>query len=130
MLCGDLNGKEIQKRGNTCIQMADSLCCTAENNTTLYSDQNWKKEKSPMRGCPVCEGSGLLQHPDSPAHSALLSLRLPWSPVPGPFLGKMNMFVFFLVYSHRRKWSVMWLRDQHGASSGPLDLGAALQRLM
>ena len=28
MLCGDLNGKEIQKRGDICILIADSLCCT------------------------------------------------------------------------------------------------------
>ena len=34
MLCGDrTNGKEIQKRGG--IRMSVSLCCTAENNTTL-----------------------------------------------------------------------------------------------
>ena len=33
MLCGDLNGKEIQTRGNTCICIADSLCCAAETNT-------------------------------------------------------------------------------------------------
>ena len=36
--CGDLNGKEIQKRGDTHIQRADSLCCTAETNTTLESN--------------------------------------------------------------------------------------------
>ena len=35
VLCGDLNGKEIQKRGDICIRIADSLCCTAETNTTL-----------------------------------------------------------------------------------------------
>ena len=37
MLCGDLDGKEIQKRG---ISMADSLCWTAENNIVkqLYSN--------------------------------------------------------------------------------------------
>ena len=34
-LCGDLNGKEIQKREDICIRIADSLCCTAETNTTL-----------------------------------------------------------------------------------------------
>ena len=28
--CGDLNGKEIQKRGDICIHIAASLCCTAE----------------------------------------------------------------------------------------------------
>ena len=31
----DLNGKEIQKRGEICIHTADSLCCMAETNTTL-----------------------------------------------------------------------------------------------
>ena len=40
MLCGDLSGKEIQKRGDT----ANSLCCAVETNTTLlkqlYSNKN------------------------------------------------------------------------------------------
>ena len=35
MLCGYLNGKEIQKRGDMCIYIADSLRYTAETNTTL-----------------------------------------------------------------------------------------------
>ena len=35
MLCGDLDGKEIQKRGDICIQIADSLCCTAEIDDTV-----------------------------------------------------------------------------------------------
>ena len=33
MHSGDLNGKEIQKRGDICV--ADSFCCTVETNTTL-----------------------------------------------------------------------------------------------
>ena len=33
MLRGDLNGHKIQKRGDICICMADSLCCTAKNIT-------------------------------------------------------------------------------------------------
>ena len=32
-LCGDLNGKEIWRRG--AIHTAETLCCTAETNTTL-----------------------------------------------------------------------------------------------
>ena len=32
-LCGDLDGKEIQKRRDICIRTADSLCCTVETNT-------------------------------------------------------------------------------------------------
>ena len=35
MLCGDLNGKEIQKGGDKCKCIADSLCCKAETYTTL-----------------------------------------------------------------------------------------------
>ena len=35
VLHGDLNGKEILKRGDMCIHVADSLCCTAEINTTV-----------------------------------------------------------------------------------------------
>jgi len=35
LLCGDLNGKEIQKRGDVCVQTADSLCCTVGANTAL-----------------------------------------------------------------------------------------------
>ena len=39
MLCGDQSGKEIQKRGDICICICitDSLCGTAENNTTKAS---------------------------------------------------------------------------------------------
>ena len=35
VLCGDLNGKEVQKGGDRCICMAGSFCCTAETNTAL-----------------------------------------------------------------------------------------------
>ena len=35
MLFGDLNGKEIQKRGDTCIHIADLHCCIAEANTNV-----------------------------------------------------------------------------------------------
>ena len=33
--CDDLHGKEVQKGGDICICMANSLCYTAEANTTL-----------------------------------------------------------------------------------------------
>ena len=35
VLCGDQTGKEIQKREDTYIHMADSLCCTAETDTAM-----------------------------------------------------------------------------------------------
>ena len=35
VLCGDLNGEEIQKKGDMGIHIADSLCCTVETSTTL-----------------------------------------------------------------------------------------------
>ena len=30
MLCGDLNGRKIQKTGDICKHIPDSLCCTVE----------------------------------------------------------------------------------------------------
>ena len=38
MLCGDLNRKEIQNRGDIYTHTADSLCDRVETNTTLYSN--------------------------------------------------------------------------------------------
>ena len=38
MLCGDLNEKEIQKRGDACVRVADPLCCTADTNAALQSN--------------------------------------------------------------------------------------------
>ena len=38
MLCGDVNGKEIQKRRDTHISMSDSLCCTAKTDTAMESN--------------------------------------------------------------------------------------------
>ena len=35
MLCDDLDGEEIQESGDTYVHVADSLCSTAETNTTL-----------------------------------------------------------------------------------------------
>ena len=56
MVCGDLNGKEIEKRGDVHIyiyahtyiyiyiytHIADSFCCTVETNNVkqLYSNKN------------------------------------------------------------------------------------------
>lgn len=34
---GDLTGEEVQKRGDMCICIADSLCYSVETNTTLWS---------------------------------------------------------------------------------------------
>ena len=38
MFCSDPNGKDTPKRGDMCICMVESLFCTAEINTTLYSN--------------------------------------------------------------------------------------------
>ena len=60
MLCGDLNGKEIQNRGDICTCTADSLCCTAETNTTLESNYtlmkiNFLKKKEKRRTRKILE---------------------------------------------------------------------------
>ena len=35
---GDINGEKIRKRGNICICITDSLCCTVDTNTILQSN--------------------------------------------------------------------------------------------
>ena len=40
--CGKLNGKAVQGRGDICICLADSLCSTAETNTTLQNNYTTK----------------------------------------------------------------------------------------
>ena len=44
MLCGNLNGKEIQTRGDICVHVADSLCHTADL-TQLGSVTNYNPIK-------------------------------------------------------------------------------------
>ena len=56
MLCDDLVGREevnwkqgigrdVQEGGDVCIHIADTLCCTAETNTTLQSNYPPVKKK-------------------------------------------------------------------------------------
>ena len=56
MLCGDLNGKEIQKRGDICICITGSLCCTAETNNvgTTQRDGMGREEGGGFRMGNTC----------------------------------------------------------------------------
>ena len=38
VLCGDLNGEEIQRRGDKCVRMNGSLCCAEETDTAVSSN--------------------------------------------------------------------------------------------
>ena len=35
MLCGGLNGKEVQRGGDVCISMAGAFCCAVDMDTML-----------------------------------------------------------------------------------------------
>ena len=70
MLCGDLNEKEIQKWDK--YNIADSLCCKAEMNTTLQSNNTpIKKNKVFLSPLPefffflglfsTCYAAGMVQ---------------------------------------------------------------------
>ena len=65
VLCGDLNGKEIRKREDTCVRRADSLCRAAETNNIakqLCSIKKIKLSKSLQGQSPLLlPSSGL--HP-------------------------------------------------------------------
>ena len=62
MVCSDLNKKEMRKRGDICICAADSLCCTAETNTILWSNYVLVQSLSHVRlfatpWTTACQGS-------------------------------------------------------------------------
>ena len=53
MLCGDLNGKEIQKRGNMCAYIADSLTVQqkrTQHGKVLYPNLIPESGRSPGKG--------------------------------------------------------------------------------
>ena len=64
MLCGSLDGTGVWGRMDTCIYMADFLCCSPETTTTLLISytpiQNKtfqfkkKKKKEEINTCPKC----------------------------------------------------------------------------
>ena len=45
MLCGSLDGSGIWGRMDTCICMAESLCCSPEAITTLFVNQLYPNTK-------------------------------------------------------------------------------------
>ena len=60
MLCGDLDGweggrgREVQEGGDICIHTADSLCYTAETNTTLLSNYTPIKKTVQLHVFLIC----------------------------------------------------------------------------
>ena len=47
-LCGSLDGRGLWGRMNTCIRMAESLCCSPKTITTLFANQ--QKPKTKLKG--------------------------------------------------------------------------------
>ena len=58
LLSGDANGLETHKRGNIYKHIADSLCCTAETNTTSQSNYTPIKTKKNVTKLRKVEGKG------------------------------------------------------------------------
>ena len=59
MFIGDLTGKEMQKRGDICVRITDSLAIPQETNTKLLSNytpikSNLKKKISLKKKCDKC----------------------------------------------------------------------------
>ena len=79
MLCGDLNGKDIQKRGAMCIHIAGSLCFTVETNSALSNNYTCVHAKS-LQSCPT------LQPHEAPLPMGF-SRQAYWSGLPFPVPG-------------------------------------------
>ena len=57
---GSGEGSEVQEGGDVCIHIADSLHCTAETNTTLYSNYTPIKKKTVKNMRRFTESLGIL----------------------------------------------------------------------
>ena len=60
MLYGDLNEKDFQKRGDMCIHILDSPCCTAETNTTLLINCTTIKKQTNKKTPELGTGTAVL----------------------------------------------------------------------
>ena len=72
MLCGDLNGKEVQKRGAVCIYRADSLVAQTVKNLPAMQETH---VQSLGQEDPLEKGMA--------THSSILAWRIPWEEEPG-----------------------------------------------
>ena len=99
MLCGDLNGKETQKREDVCIYQAGSLCCAAETNkhrkaTILKTNKQTCKIKdvsayrvNKALYVKVSQSCLMLCNPTDTLHGILQARILEWVAIPqGIFL--------------------------------------------
>ena len=78
ILCNNLNGKELEKRIDTCICITESLCCIPETNTTLLINYAMlcyaKSLQSYPTLCDPIDGSP----PGSPVPGILQARTLEW----------------------------------------------------
>ena len=86
-LCGDLHGKEIQKRGDICTVMADSFCCAVETNTTLESNYTLITSKKKKKRLQCKEYRSFLH---SWIGSWILHLQFHLNSLNFGFLGKLG----------------------------------------
>ena len=99
MLCGSLDGTGVWERMNTCICMAESLCCPSELSQhcflTSYTPIQNKKFLKNKGQCPdsctwlqvstlVYYFSDIICHaPTAATHSSTLAWKIPWTEEPG-----------------------------------------------
>ena len=98
MLCGDLNGKESQKRGDICIHIADSLHCTAETQHCKVTIPQLKINILLMQGTTITNSFPLCQ----PTCVRKITLRtrfnssFPVEHTKRPFVHFLVLFSFFI----------------------------------
>ena len=72
MLCGDLNGKEVKKRGAVCIHRTDSLVAQTVKNLPAMQETHVPSlgQEDPLEK-------------EMATHSNILAWRIPWTEEPG-----------------------------------------------
>ena len=83
MLCGDLNGREVQKRGDTCVSCFPGGSLVKK--LLAMQEMQETRVRSLGQEDPLEEGMA--------AHSSILAWRIPWTEEPGgrQFIGSQRV---------------------------------------
>ena len=93
MWCASLDGRGVWKRMDTCICMAESLCCSPETTTTLlisYTKKRASLVAEMIQSPPAVQETWVRSlgwedplEKEMPTHSSILAWRIPWTEEPG-----------------------------------------------
>ena len=108
MSCGSLDGRGSGGRMNTCICMAEFLCCSPETVTIMLTSYNEKKVKVlVIQSCPTLCDPMDCSLPGSSVRGILQAIILEWVTIPF-FRGSSRASNWTQVSSTAGRFSTVW----------------------